>query len=135
MTRARPVELITAVLAAHLASACEQPASQPDDIGVVRWDSAGIEIVENHAPERSPGGFWSIDSEPEIVIGGQQDPSAAVGDSSHLVWQVYGLARLDDGRVAVLSTGNRHLAIFTSSGQLVRTIGRRGQGPGEFTPP
>ena len=135
MTRARPVELITAVLAVHVASACARPASQPDDIGVVKWDSAGIEIVENHAPERSPGSFWTIDSEPEIVIGGQQDPSAAVGDSSHLVWQVYGLARLDDGRVAVLSTGNRQLAIFTPSGQLVRTIGRAGKGPGEFTRP
>ena len=134
-TPPRPLALVTAVLAAHLASACEQPPRQAQDTGFITRDSAGIEIVENHAPERLPGSFWTIDSEPEIVIGGREDPSGAAGDSSHLVWQVYGLARLDDGRVAVLSAGNRQLAIFTSSGQLVRTIGRAGEGPGEFTRP
>ena len=119
----------------QLASACGDPDSQLGQAGVIRRDSAGIEIVENHAPERLPGHFWTIDSEPEIVIGGQEDPSGAVGDSGHLVWQVYGLARLNDGRVAVLSAGNRQLAMFTPSGELVRTIGRAGDGPGEFTRP
>lgn len=43
-----------------------------------------------------------------------------------------GLARLADGRVAVLSAGHNQLFVFEPSGVLSRTIGRRGRGPAEF---
>ena len=46
-----------------------------------------------------------------------------------------GLARLVDGRIAVLSQANHQLFIFEPSGRLSRTMGGRGQGPGEFVRP
>ncbi|MDE2654787.1 MAG: 6-bladed beta-propeller [Gemmatimonadota bacterium] len=104
-------------------------------------DSAGIEIVENHAPEHPAGAFWSIDAEPEIVLGGGRagmangGPGDAVTDSAQLIWQVRGVARLDDGRIAVLSMGNHRLFLFGPSGELSRVIGGRGEGPGEFARP
>ena len=85
-------------------------------------DSAGIEIVENHAPQHAPDEFWTIDPEPEILV---------TDDSARLDWTA-GLARLADGRVATLSFTNKQLFIFGPSGELSRTIGRAGEGPGEF---
>ncbi|MXW18110.1 MAG: hypothetical protein F4123_13445 [Gemmatimonadetes bacterium] len=107
-------------------------AENPD---VTIRDSAGIEIVENHAPEHRAGSFWTIGPEPEFVLGGSEDLSGLANDSAQLIWRVVGLARLPDGRVAVLSSENRQLMLFEPSGELSRIIGRAGEGPGEFTRP
>ena len=40
-----------------------------------------------------------------------------------------------NGEVFVADTGNYHVVIFSPDGQLVRTIGSRGCGPGEFSNP
>ena len=103
--------------------------------GVTMRDSAGIQIVENHAPERPAGEFWSLDPEPEIVLGGGASVEGAATDSAHLIWLVRGVARLVDGRVAVLSEGNRKLLLFEPSGRFSKSIGRGGRGPGEFSSP
>ena len=129
-----------AILAVALAvSACD-PAPA-DDSGAAEeptfttWDSAGIEIVENHAPEHAPGEFWTLDSVPEFVLGGANTLGEPAHDSAQLVWDVVGLARLEDGRVAVLSSKGTQLLLFEASGKLSRIIGRSGEGPGEFTRP
>ncbi len=116
---------------------CDRPAPDGDAVaGVTVWDSAGIEIVENHAPEHPAGSFWSIDAEPEIVLGGSRtDTPGSAADAAELIWQVRGLARLEDGRIAVLSTGHHQLFLFEPSGELSRAIGGRGEGPGEFERP
>ena len=98
-------------------------------------DSAGIEIVENRAPEHAPGEFWTFDTVPEIVLGGSADLAALANDSTQLIWEVVGLVRLEDGRVAVLSSMGKQLLLFEPSGELSRTIGRAGEGPGEFRGP
>lgn len=104
--------------------------------GFTTRDSAGVEIVENHFPEHPADRLWGMDmeTEPEIVLGGS-DPSRPAGDSAHLIWQVSGLARLEDGRIAVLSRGSRQLYLFEPTGELSRVMGREGQGPGEFGGP
>ena len=104
------------------------------EAGFAIRDSAEIEIVENHFPGYSPERFWRMDMEPEIVLGGS-DRWLHAGDSAHLIWRVSGLARLEDGRVAVLSRGNRQLYLFEPTGELSRTMGREGRGPGEFGGP
>ncbi len=110
-------------------SGCD-PASQDEsqaaeDHGFTVWDSAGIEIVENHAPKWPATELWTIDPEPEIVV---------ADDSARLDWTA-GIARLPDGRVAALSFSNKQLFILEPSGELSRAIGRPGEGPGEFTIP
>ena len=111
-------------------------ASAGDDFpGVTVRDSAGIEIVENHVPEWPAEQFWTLDPEPEIVLGGDESLEPEAGDSTHLIWQVTGVARLADGRVAVLSEGNRTILLFEPSGRFSKSIGRGGRGPGEFSAP
>ena len=65
--------LVAAALASGGSAGCERPSPGADAgsaPGFTVHDSAGIEIVENHAPEHPPGQFWTIDAEPEIVLGG-----------------------------------------------------------------
>ena len=110
-----------------------------DSPGVTVRDSAGVRIVENHSPERNTGSFWTVDPEPVVVMGGidsnRGTPEAASDSSSHLIWRVTGLSQLPDGRVAVLSGANKMLLVYERSGRLSRTIGREGEGPGEFWEP
>ena len=113
---------------ADQSGAAEQPT-------VTTRDSAGIEIVENHAPEHAAGEFWTFDTVPEIVLGGANTLGEPAHDSAQLVWDVVGLARLEDGRVAILSSKGTQLLLFEPSGRLSRIIGRSGEGPGEFTRP
>ena len=121
------------VLACDPAPADESGAAEQPTVTV--RDSAGIEIVDNHAPVHAAGEFWTIDSVPEFVVGGVDDLGEPAHDSAQLVWDVVGLARLEDGRVAVLSAKGKQLLLFEPSGKLSRIIGREGEGPGEFTRP
>ena len=133
---ARGRTLLAVLMVSSLLLGCDRrdpgdPAGR--EAGVAIRDSAGIEIVENHSPEYPPERFWRMDMEPEIVLGGSDRWLA--GDSAHLIWRVSGLARLEDGRVAVLSRGNRQLYLFEPTGELSRVMGREGRGPGEFGGP
>ena len=124
--------VVGAVVALAGAAGCDRPAPGANPGAAPAFavrDSGGVEIVENHAPEWPEGRFWTIDTVPAIVVGGGREDTEA----AQLVWEVVGIARLEDGRVAVLSQGNHGLYLFEPSGELSRTIGRRGDGPGEFT--
>ena len=129
-----------AVVASFLAlPACDRHGDEaaqgeaPQETVTVR-DSANIRIVENHAPAWDPARFWTVDPEPEIVIGGNRAGQAA-DDPAHLLWRLKGAALLSDGRVAVLSGGEPWVLVFDTTGVLAAAFGRKGQGPGEFSYP
>ena len=119
-------------------SACDRPASRPQStepqtVGVTIRDSAGIEIVENHAPVWDGDDFWTVDPEPEFVLGGL---GAAPGDSAHLIWNIFGAKPLSDGRIVMLNPdGDNKVLVFEPSGRLAALFGRSGRGPGEFQYP
>lgn len=123
-----------AVGAALTFPACYGPASEPlssqqEAAGATIRDSAGIEIVENHAPVWDSTEFWTVDPEPEFVLGGLGTP----GDSAHLIWRARQAAPLSDGRIAMLTPmGDRKILVFEPSGRLSAAFGRAGRGPGEF---
>ena len=115
-------------------AACGQPPAEPEAPSVTVWDSAGIEIVENHAPEWGDSALWTVDPEPEFVIGGTaviESPD----DPSQLIWRVQGVARLTNGNILVHSGGEEAVFLFEPTGELVTRIGGKGQGPGEFVRP
>ena len=128
--------LLAVLLVSFPFPACDRPEPRDPagtEAGFAVRDSSGIEIVENHYPVYPPERFWRMDMEPEIVLGGSDRWLAR--DSAHLIWRVSGLARLEDGRVAVLSRGNRQLYLFEPDGELSRVMGGAGRGPGEFGGP
>ena len=135
--RAARLRALAAAVALPLsATACGTPSSEAaaagQDPGVTIRDSAGIEIVENHASVWESGEFWTVDPEPEFVLGGPE----ALGDSAHLIWQVRGAKPLSDGRIALFTPGgDRKLLVYEPTGRLSTAFGRSGRGPGEFFRP
>src|SRR5688500_13820215 len=87
-------------------------------------DSAGIRIIENRGPLWTASNAWRFSPTPLVQIG------AVEGDSTLLLNQTRNATRLSDGRIVVAQTSE--LRIFSPSGRYLQTIGRRGQGPGEF---
>ena len=134
MGRSSPGWCALAVGTALAFPACDPPApepqpAEPQTAGVTIRDSAGIQIVENHAPVWDSTNFWTVDPEPEYVLGGLGPP----GDSAHLIWRVRQAAPLSDGRVAMLAPmSDRKVLVFEPSGELSAAFGRAGRGPGEF---
>lgn len=90
----------------------------------------------NHRPEWGPGEGWTVNAEPEFVIGGLNGLPGAMRDSLHLMWEVTSAAPLADGRVVMLApTGDRKVLVFERSGRFSASFGREGRGPGEMTYP
>ena len=127
--------LLSVLVLCPAVAACDRPAPQalPPDVTV--RDSAGIEIIENHAPVWDSAEFWTVDPEPVFVLGGHSGTSETT-DASHLVWSVEAAAQLSDGRVVVLSSaGEKKVLVFEPLGHLSRSFARSGRGPGEFNYP
>jgi hypothetical protein len=92
--------------------------------GAVR-DSVGIRIIQN--PEVAPDtSRWSIAPTPRLVIGDE-----AKG-ARYSFGAISSIVRLRDGRLAVADGRALEIRMYDSTGSFVRSMGRRGQGPGEF---
>jgi hypothetical protein len=68
---------------------------------------------------------WSIDPRPSLVLG---DVNSDVLFGAGLL----GAFRLTDGRIVVGDRGDYALKVFDGSGKLVKSVGRKGTGPGEI---
>ena len=98
---------------------------QPRVRAVVR-DSAGITIVENSAPLWREEETWRLTTEPVVNIG------VVVGEPEYQLHNVVGATRLDDGRIVVANGGTGEIRFYDPSGRFVSSVGRPGEGPGEF---
>lgn len=96
-----------------------------DDTYVVT-DSAGVRIVVNQAPLWGPDEGWTLSPEPVVEIG------AVEGAPESQFHNIQGVARLSDGRLAVLDGGSAELRLFDASGRYLSTMAARGEGPGEL---
>lgn len=127
---------LDALAAAFLlvAAACDRPESPAQARHVTIQDSVGIQIVDSHSPQWDEGTAWTVASEPVIAIGGYTS-TGEPRDSSQLVWDIRDVVPLSDGRIAMLSRGEKKVFVFESSGTFSTSIGRVGQGPGEYRYP
>lgn len=105
------------------AAACERQAN--DGAHSVR-DSAGVEIVESSRPLWDSTTRGRISAQPVLTIGAIQ------GDAPYLFHGILGVRRLSDGRLVVANQATSELRFFDSTGSHLHTIGREGDGPGEF---
>lgn len=88
----------------------------------------GVRYVNNHAP------LWG--DEPKITLGlvqkiGEKDTT----DENYLLFRPTDIVVDADGNIYVLDTGNFRIQKYDSKGKYLATIGRQGQGPGEFLNP
>jgi len=117
----KPLTVLTALTA--LTAACSGEARI--DAGPSVRDSAGVRIVENPAAlaERP---LWAVAAEPAVEIGTLE------GDEAYQLSQVRGARRLSDGRIVIANAGTQDLRFFDATGAHQASVGREGEGPGEF---
>lgn len=119
----RPARLLLTTLGA-LAAACNQ--QNAGFSGTIVVDSAGVTIVTSdplHGDRRCTAG------EPAFEVGDM------AGDPRYEFDLVRGIARLSDGSIAIADRGTASVRIFSPTGEFVRSMGREGEGPGEFRDP
>lgn len=104
------------------AAAC---GTAPKPGGSLTRDSAGVQIVENPAPA-SAEPPWVLDTVPALDLGNQ--PTDPTQEFSQYVQPF----RLADGRLVVANGGTGEIRFFGPDGHWLKTVGRKGSGPGEF---
>jgi hypothetical protein len=101
---------------------CETASSAP---AVEVLDSAGVRVVVNPPPHTADPVF-RLSPEPNVVIGAADDPD-------YQLFRVTGGTVLADGAIVIANSGTQELRFYDDAGAHLRTAGRQGQGPGEFS--
>lgn len=114
--------IFIAFAAASLAAACGG-REQGLGPGASQGDSAGVAIVRNSAPLWPADSGWQVADTPLVVIGGENGTG---------VGRVVGAVRTASGAIAVADGEAQLIRVYDLSGRLLRTLGRRGAGAGEF---
>lgn len=87
----------------------------------------GVQIVSNPKTPMSPQG--ALELQEELTIG------KAEGAEEYMFIRLRGLAVDDQGEIFSLDQRKPRIDVFSSDGRHLRSVGRRGQGPGEFQTP
>ncbi len=121
-----PLRLTPLVLATVIApfTACG-PQAEPEP--TIAIDSAGVRIVTSHP--MSSDATCSISAEPAVAIGEDED------DDRHWFSSVRGAGRLSDGSIVAADRASAEVRIYDETGEYLRSMGRYGEGPGEFKSP
>ena len=110
------------VTVATLAAALFSATSQGNRQSATQRDSAGIRIISNAASSTTT---IRVDTHPLYQIGFR--------DNDYIFERIEGATLLSDGGAVIANTGSvQELAVFSPAGSLLRKLGRKGQGPGEF---
>lgn len=94
--------------------------------GLLREDSAGVELIRGSRSILDTLPVWSIGPEPLLSVGeADADPDQHFG-------RIAAAIRLEDGGIVVVDGLSFVFSLFSGGGELVRRFGGRGDGPGEF---
>ena len=86
----------------------------------------GIKVIKN--PREPLYGEIKLDLQEDLSIGREDD-------KNYLFWLLWDIAVDGQGNIYVADTKNLRVQKFDSNGKYLQTIGRGGQGPGEFQQP
>jgi len=89
-------------------------------------DSAGIQIVESSGTQWDATSGFTVTEDPIL------DLTASGTGPLHEFYQVRSALRLPDGGFAVANYGWSEVRLYDSSGRHLKSLGRKGEGPGEF---
>jgi len=101
-------------------------SAEAQSTGTTVRDSGGVRIVDNARPAWSARTAWTLSAAPVLTIG------TTAGGEAHF-GRIAGATRLRDGRIVVAERASLQLRTFDSTGRHLRTVGGKGQGPGEFS--
>lgn len=86
----------------------------------------GVKVIKN--PLESLYGKLKFDLVEDLVLGNESD-------ENYLFYQVWDIKIDDQGHIYVLDAGAHNIKKYNRQGKYLQTIGRQGQGPGEFERP
>lgn len=86
----------------------------------------GVTVVKN--PKEPIYGEITFRLKEDLSIGNEKD-------ENYFFYRAWHLSLDRKGNIYVLDGGNKRIQVFDKKGQYLRTIGRKGQGPGEFRSP
>ena len=103
--------------------ACDNSNSSPES---VTRDSAGVTLVQHPAnlPQNLAG--WSVDTTEVVSIG------TSLGDDASMFSHIVYAGISPNGELVVAEGITNDIRIFDLTGRLIRRMGGRGDGPGEF---
>jgi len=109
--------------------ACTEGGPPAGEVMVARSDSSGVEIVVISAERTSIPVAATLDSVAALRLGSPmghaEEQFGAIGD----------VVATGDGGIAVLDVQAAEVRLFDETGQFQATLGRKGDGPGEFRSP
>ena len=85
-----------------------------------------IKVVKN--PAKPYYGELTIELEEDLVIGSETD-------ENYMFYQAGSIAVDNQGNIYIVDSGNQRIQKYDKNGNYLQTIGRKGQGPGEFMSP
>jgi len=88
-------------------------------------DSLGVAIVRNEPASVAAAPVWTLSEKPVTEIGGGADPAVPLT-------RVTAVAPLGEGQVAIGAEAPAQVLVLNQDGSLLGTLGRQGDGPGEF---
>lgn len=86
----------------------------------------GVKVIKN--PSEPLYGEIELEIEEDLVLGSEKD-------DNYLFYRVWDIAVNDRGDIYVLDSGKYRIQKYDNDGRYLQTIGRQGQGPGEFERP
>lgn len=86
----------------------------------------GAKVIMN--PTEPHYGEIKLELEEDLTIGNEKD-------KNYLFYRIRDIQVDTDGNIYVLDSGNNRIQVFDNKGKYLRTIGKEGQGPGEFDAP
>ena len=118
----RPVPVVLTVL---LLASCHRDAEL--DSPTLPIDSVGVRIVESDPS--SSDATCTIGDEPSVVIGDDET------DERQWFSSIPGAGRLSDGSIVAADRATGEVRVYDETGGHLRSMGRMGEGPGEFDDP
>jgi len=120
-------KLIWLILILFLFTFCskKEKIETPKWRGKIEYEN-GIKVIRN--PEEPVFGELILELEEDLSIGNEED-------ENYMFYRAYSIALDNENNIYVLDAGNHRIQKFDSEGAYLQTIGRKGQGPGEFERP
>lgn len=93
--------------------------------GSIEYEN-GVKVIKN--PEVPLYGEFKFELEEDLSIGNEDD-------ENYMFYRVRDIALDSNDNIYIIDSGICRIQIYDSNGQFLQTIGRKGQGPGEFERP
>jgi hypothetical protein len=123
--RIKPVTALTLVLFFIMSCTKGQISEKAKWSGEIGYED-GVKIVKN--PSEPVYGEISVELEEELSIGREDD-------ENYLFYDPRNISVDEQRNIYILERGNHRIQKFDKDGNYLQTIGKKGQGPGEFERP